>query len=243
MRIRSRFAPGSGQQSAAGKRRRIGIGKRRRQRCIACDSYQGRRCDDNSWPARPFPHYGLDRYCWKSTRDFRWTVIPSLETSAAEACDDGLADGRSAPTVLSIQPRTAHSGERNFEEGAEILRWLFEAQFWMRRSVARPIAAHMQRQAVLSRHEGTRAPLLAELEPRGVTLIRSWDGTSLPWSSRQVRLANATQSCGAFGSKAMWESSRSGRSDLERGQHGREIGECDSNRVVVGMARDRYRWG
>src|SRR6516164_3522765 len=29
----------------------------------------------------------------------------------------------------------------------------------MRRSVARPIAAHMQRQAVLSRHEGTREAL------------------------------------------------------------------------------------
>src|SRR6516164_10175976 len=27
-----------------------------------------------------------------------------------------------------------------------------------------------------------------------------------------------------------------GRSDLERGQHGRKVGECDSNSVVVGMA-------
>src|SRR5258708_7482337 len=57
------------------------------------------------------PMSQLGRYCCKSTRDFRRTVIPSLETSAAEACHDRLADGRSAPTVLSIQPRTAHSGE------------------------------------------------------------------------------------------------------------------------------------
>src|SRR6266478_1844583 len=52
---------------------------------------------------------------WRATL-LRWACeytdkSASLETSAAEACHDGLADGRSAPTVLSVQPRTAHSGE------------------------------------------------------------------------------------------------------------------------------------
>jgi hypothetical protein len=38
-------------------------------------------------------------------------VIPSLETSAVEACHDGLADGRSAPTVyvFNLERRIAAS--------------------------------------------------------------------------------------------------------------------------------------
>src|SRR5260370_42199554 len=42
----------------------------------------------------------------------------------------------------------------------------------MRRSVARPIAAHMQRQAVLSRHEGTRGALAQ-------TSVCGWAAASL----------------------------------------------------------------
>jgi hypothetical protein len=49
------------------------------------------------------------------------------------------------------------------------------------------------------------------------------------WNRRQYR-----QHHGKYATKR--RADKYGRSDLERGQRGREIGECDSNRVVVGMA-------